>query len=399
MIVPSKKATREQTKLHNSRLVLKTIYDHREISRAGIARLTGLTATTVSSIVAEAIEKGLVEEGAPVSSARGKPPTLLRMVKDAYHLICLDLARGAFQGAVINLRGEILEQMSIPVNGRTGDAALALAYALIDALLPNTKSPLLGIGIGAPGILDPTAGVVRRAVNFDWYDLPLRDLLTERYHLPVYIANDNHAAVLAEYTFGHRKNGPDLVLVKVGHGIGAGIILNGRLFHGHGFGAGEIGHVTVVEDGERCMCGNFGCLETVVSSRAIVKRAQAIARDNPDSLLNQLSPNPADIDISVVLRAFEAGDMALQPIVDEVGYYLGVAVANIVGVLSVPCILIAGSVANFGQTLLDLISQEMNERSLAPVVSQTKIEFASLGSDIVILGAAALLLSHELKVV
>jgi N-acetylglucosamine repressor len=287
----------------------------------------------------------------------------------------------------------------VPVHSRSGESAVTLVFDLVDALLPAADRPLLGIGVGAPGIVDPNKGIVRRAVNFGWYDLRLRDLLRERCKLPVHIANASHAAVLAEYTFGRRKNTPDLVVVKVGYDVGAGIILNGQLFLGHGFGAGEIGHVTVVEGGERCMCGNFGCLETVCSSRAVVKRAQAIARDHPDSLLNQLVPDPAELDIRAVLRAFDSGERRLEVIVNDVGHYLGVAIANLVGVLSVPYVLIAGSVSNFGQPLLDVIRREVNSRSLARMVSQTEVELASLGPDTVLLGAAGLLLHQELGVV
>lgn len=313
-------------------------------------------------------------------------------------MICLDLTRSAFQGAVINLRGEILERLSIPTRRRTGEAALEVAYALVDALLPTAAGSILGIGVGAPGIIDPGKGIVHRAVNFGWYDLPLRDLLKERYKLSAYIANASHVAVLAEYIFGRRKNSSDLVVVKVGHEVGAGIILNGQLFLGHGFGAGEIGHVRVVENGERCSCGNFGCLETVCSSRAVVKRAQAIARDNPSSLLNRVALTPAELDIGSVLRASESGDVALQSLVADVGHYLGVAIANLVGVLSVPFVLIAGSVGDFGEPLLNVINQEVKERSLAQMVSQTRVELASLGPDIVLLGAAALLVHYDLEV-
>ncbi len=398
MIIPNKKATRELTKLHNRRLVFTTIYNHKKISRAEIARVTDLTATTVSTVVAELITDGLVVEEASVPLTKGKPPTLLKVNKDAHHMICLDLTRSAFQGAVINLRGEILERMSIPIQGRTGEAALGVAYALVDALLPTTDGSILGIGVGAPGIIDPGKGIVHRAVNFGWYDLPLRDLLKERYKLSTYIANASHAAVLAEYIFGRRKNTSDLVVVKVGHEVGAGIILNGQLFLGHGFGAGEIGHVRVVENGEPCRCGNFGCLETVCSSRAVVKRAQAIAQDNPSSLLNRFASTPAELDIDAVLRASEAGDVALQSIVADVGHYLGVAIANVVGVLSVPFVLIAGSVGDFGEPLLNVINQEVKNRSLARMVSQTRVELASLGPDIVLLGAAALLVHYDLEV-
>ena len=186
--------------------------------------------------------------------------------------------------------------------------------------------------------------------------------------------------------------------LKVGHEVGAGIILNGQLFLGHGFGAGEIGHIKVVENGERCMCGNFGCLETVCSSRAVTKRAQAIAQKNPDSTLNRWASTPADLDFETVLQSFEAGDATLQSLVADVGHYLGVAISNLVGVLSVPYVLMAGSVSKFGQPLLDVISQEVENRSLARMVSRTRVELASLGPDIVLLGAAALLVHYDLGV-
>ncbi|MGQ9786442.1 MAG: ROK family transcriptional regulator [Anaerolineae bacterium] len=396
---PQRKATRELTKLHNRRLVFTTIYNARHVSRADIARLTDLTPTTVSNVVAELLERRLVIEDGMALLPRGKPPAMLQVNKDAYHMLCLDLAKASFQGALINLRGEILHQRSIHLRGRVGDAALAVAFELIDSLLPIASSPILGIAVGAPGIIDPDEGIVHRAVNFEWHNLPLRQMFQERYHVPVYIANASHAAVLAEYTFGRRRNVPDLVVVKVGYDVGAGIILNGEPFLGHRFGAGEIGHMVVVENGERCMCGNFGCLETVASSRAIVKRAQAIARDNPSSPLHKFAPKLEEMDIRAVLRAYEAGESALQPVVAEVGHYLGIAIANLVSVLSVPYVLIAGSVSNFGQPLLNAITEEVYTRSLARTVSQTTIETASLGAEIVLLGAAGLLLRYEMGVV
>jgi predicted NBD/HSP70 family sugar kinase len=399
MIDPRHKATRELTKLHNNRLVFTTIYNSRQVSRADVVRATDLTATTVSGVVADLVGRGLVEEDGPAASVRGKPPTLLRVRKDAYHLICLDLAKASFQGAVINLRGEILAQRSVGLDGRTGEAALAVVFDVIDSLLPSANSPLLGIGVGGPGIIDPDAGIVCRAVNYDWYDLPLRDLIRERYQLPAHMANASHAAVLAEYTFGRRRNTPNMVVVKVGYDVGAGIVLNGELYLGHGYAAGEIGHVRVVEHGERCMCGHVGCLETVSSSRYVVKRAVAIARANPASPLNQFAASPRELDIRAVLRAYEVGEPALDPIVAEVGHYLGMAVAGLVGVLSLPYVLIAGSVSNFGQQLLDAIAYEVNTRSLAQVVSHTEVEAASLGTNIVLLGAAGLLLRHELGIV
>jgi N-acetylglucosamine repressor len=392
-----KKATQQQTKTHNSRLILKTIYDQGEVSRADIARLTGLTRTTVSDAVAELIEDGLVTEVGLGPSVGGKPPTLLSLVDDSRHLIGIDLADSEFRGGVINLRGKIRHRLSLPINDRDGDAALALVYALTDELVAAAAdSSLLGIGIGTPGLMDAQRGVVRNAVNLDWQNLPLGDLLEERYHMPVYIANDSQVAALAEYTFGERRSVSNLIVVKVGRGTGAGIVLNGQLHYGDGFGAGEIGHVVVVEGGERCRCGRLGCLETVASSRAIIRRAQAIARSNPHSILHQFVSKPEEINTSIVLQAFEAGEEALRPVIAEVARYLGMAVANLVGALNVQHIVIAGSVARFGQALLEPIIEEMEQRSLAALADETRVEISSLGPDIVLLGAAALLLTQEL---
>jgi predicted NBD/HSP70 family sugar kinase len=228
----------------------------------------------------------------------------------------------------------------------------------------------------------------------------LRDLLKARYNLPVYIANDSQVAALGEYTFGQNSNNTsNLVVVKVGRGIGAGIVLNGRLHYGDGSGAGEIGHISVVEKGEPCLCGHLGCLETVASSRAVVKQAKIIAQRNAHSTLHQFVTTPEAINTDTVLQAFETGDETLQQIIVEAGHYLGLAVANLIGVLNIQRILIGGSMARFGEALLEPIRQEMKQRSLAALAHETHIETTCLGPDIVILGAAALLLTHELGLV
>lgn len=393
---PAQKATPQQTKAHNTRLVLKTIFDRGRISRADIARATGLTRPTVSDAVAGLRRRGLVEEVGQGPSAGGKPPILLSVVDDSRHAIGIDLASGEFRGAVVNLRGEIRHRAALPLHGRDGDAALALVYELIDRLIAASSSSLLGIGIGTPGLMDPMKGIVRQAVNLDWQDLPLRSLLRKRYGLPLYVANDSQVAALAEFTFGGRNATDNLVVIKVEHGIGAGIVLNGRLFHGDAFGAGEIGHVVVTDNNLQCRCGNRGCLETVASNQAIIRRAQAVARDDPRSFLRRWAATPEEIGISEVCQAIEAGDERMRQQIAEVGQYLGIAVANLIGVLSVRTILIAGSITCLGQPLLDAIRQEMVKRSLSAVAQDTRLGMSTIGPDIVTLGAAAQVLTNEL---
>lgn len=395
------KATRIQTKTHNKRLILKVIYAQGSISRASIARITRLTRPTVSSTVAELIEEGLVAEIGQGPSEGGKPPILLSVVDDSRQLIGIDLlvAGSEILGAVMDLRGRVKHRLRLPWSKRNGGIPLDPAYELIDGLVNLASSPLLGIGIGTPGLMDPQRGMIREAVNLNWHDLPLRDLLQSRYQLPVYVANSSQTAALGAYTFGYKQRVPNLIVVKVGWGIGLGIVLNGQIYRGDGAGAGEIGHVVVEKNGKPCLCGLRGCLETVASSQAIIERARLIARDDPRSRLHQFAGNPEAVGLDAVLRAFEAGDEAVRQVINNVGCYLGIVMANLIGVLNIQRILITGNVARFGEPLLEAIRQEMKSRVLPKLSNETRLEVSSLGDDMIIQGAAALLLSHELGLV
>jgi glucokinase-like ROK family protein len=391
------KATRQQARAHNTRLVLRTIYEHGPLSRADIARATRLTRTTVSDVVAELIQQGLVEEVGTRPSSGGKPPILLGLVDDARYLIGLDLASDAFRGALVNLRGQVRHQISLPLLSRDGDRALELVREAIDQLIAQADRPLLGIGIGTPGLVDAVRGIVYQAVNLDWRDLPLRALLEQRYHLPVYVANDSHAAALAEYYFGRERDAESLAVVKVERGLGVGIVLSGRLLSGDSFGAGEIGHLRVVDGGEPCRCGHTGCLETVVSTRALLRQAAAIAQGRPDSLLHRWADTPDQISLDAVLEAFQAGDEATRQMVLQMGRYLGFGVATLVSVLGIRHVVLAGSITRFGEPLLEVVRQEARARALERVAGEVQVDLSPLDSDeLVILGASALVLARRL---
>jgi predicted NBD/HSP70 family sugar kinase len=226
--------------------------------------------------------------------------------------------------------------------------------------------------------------------------MPLGDLLQERYGLPVYIANDSQLAALAQYMFGGSKYESNLVVVKVGTGIGAGLILDGRLFHGDGFGAGEIGHISVVENGQQCRCGNVGCLETVASTPAIIKSANASARPASSSVSNSPARAADALTLDAVHESFADEHPAATQAVLEAGRYLGIAAANLVGTLNVQRIVFLSPLARFGTPLLDAIRQEMSRRVLPTLAQDTEIELIDLRPEMVILGASALLMSQEL---
>lgn len=395
----SLKATHRQTRAHNHGLVLRTLYDHGPVSRAEVARLTGLTRTTVSQLVGEFLTAGLAREIGRGPSSGGKAPILVEVDSNARHVVGLDLGERAFTGAIVNLAGEIRRTATLPVDGRDGDDALEVLYRLVDELVASDQGQLLGIGVGTPGIVDAENGTILWAVNLDWQNLPLGRLLRERYGVPTYVANDSRAAALAEHLFAGEGRAVNLIAIKVGHGIGAGFVLGGELFHGDGFGAGEIGHTVVVDDGDACRCGRFGCLETVASSRAIIQRATEAAREAPDSVLGRALAAHGTIDLEDVRTALEAGDESTRRIVASAGRYLGATVAGLIGALNVERIVLIGSVATLGEPWLESVRDEAASRSLGLLGRETRIEIGRTGEDEVVLGASALLMSRELGLV
>ncbi|MBN2500589.1 MAG: ROK family transcriptional regulator [Anaerolineales bacterium] len=393
-----KKATRAQTKNHNKTLVLNAIYKNEDLSRADLSRLTHLTRSTVSDIVSELIEEGLVVELGYGQPSGGKPPVLLEVDKEARQIIGLDLASGEFRGALVNLRGEVQERVSIAINERSGDVALELVYELLEQLIGLAKTPVIGIGIGAPGLMDSEKGIVHSAVNLDWENLPIRDILCERYQLPVHIANDSQVSALAEYNFGDHERMQNLLVVKIGRGVGSGIVINQQLYQGDGFGAGEIGHIKVDEDGELCRCGNTGCLETKISSRALRQRVQAMILDHPDSGMQAFAKDIQAITLDEILAAYQAGVPEIVEIVEETGASLGKALAYMVSALNIHQVIVAGSVSQFGDGIVLPAASQFQSRILPNLASSTEIKVSDLGEEIVILGAAGMVLQYELGI-
>lgn len=384
------KATRQHTKEHNTNLVLKTIFDKESIGRAEISRITRLTRTTVSEIVADLIVEGLVKEVGMGVSIGGKSPILLSLQADSRYMIGLDLARKKFSGAIVNLRGEIRYKVDQDIQGLNGEAALASVYAILDRLTRTAYKPLVGIGIGTPGLVNTTEGVVVNAVNLDWKDLSLARPLQEKYHLPVLVFNDSQAAAMAEYTYGKsHPSDSNLVVINARHGIGAGIIINGQLFQGDGGGAGEIGHVIVVPDGgQLCRCGNRGCLETIASANALIERVHALVSQSIPTQFQQ------EITLDTIEQAFISGDPLARQAVLETGRYMGMAISSLVGTLDIQKIVLIGDMTRFGQPWMDAIQGVIFQATLSRLAQETQIEIGQLGEDNIILGASAMLANN-----
>ena len=370
----SKKATHQQTKQHNRDLVLKTIIDHDAISRAEIARRTNLTRASVSDMVSILTREGLVKEIGYGESIGGKAPILLSLVADSRYLLGLNLAQDKFIGSVINLRGEIKASVEYHVNGNDSEQALRLVYKILDQLTKKEWKPLVGIGVGTPGLVNTRDGIIVNAVNLEWQELPLGPLLEKKYKIPVLVLNDSQATAIGEFVYGgEHPSDQNLIVVNVRHGIGAGILINGRLFQGDAGWAGEIGHVVVQENGELCQCGKQGCLETVSSASAVLRNL------NLDSL-------------DEAQACFDSGDPNAQQVVTRAAHYLGISLANLIGMLNIQKIILTGDMTRFGAIWLAAVRESIRRAALSRLSENTELELGRLDYRACVLGASAFLL-------
>ena len=368
----------EDARRHNRALVLRTLFRGGPLSRADLARVTRLTPASMSDLVGELLEAGIVEEvGRREGQGVGKPATLLEIVPDARHVVCLDLSDDAhLHGARVNLAGKVLDRRTVDWDGRTGDAAVELAAQLAVDLVRSSDAPVLGIGVGSPGVVDAN-GVVLEAAGLRWHGVPVAERIAAAVgaavggNLRVDVVNDANAAALAERTFGTAE-GPaaqNLLLVKIGQGVGAGLLIDGRLFVGDRFAAGEIGHVVVDERGDVCVCGRRGCLETVVAM-----------------------PN-------VRRRLAEAGPSGHSRVLAAAGRRLGGALATVVSTLNLDHVVLSGPAELLGEPFRSAVADTIRRRAIPAVAEHVELTISSLGEDDVLLGAAVMVLAEELGVV
>ncbi|HEY4268137.1 MAG TPA: ROK family transcriptional regulator [Galbitalea sp.] len=376
---PTTKVLPEHARGHNRSLVLQTLYRVGKQSRADIARETGLTRVTVSDLIAELIGEGLVIEIGQREDARpGKPATLLDLDRTAFQIVGLDLsAYSTFRGALLDLDGNILERAELPLEASTGDAAAAKVVALAATLVAASTRPILGIGVGSPGVVD-LAGVVLTAPNLGWVERDLQGELGRRFALPVVVINDANAATLAEHSFGGATS--DMMLVKVGHGVGSGLLLGGTPLFGSRFAAGEIGHVMVgTNGGALCVCGKVGCLETWLATPRLDAALSAVtASDEPrsDAEAARLRDN--------ILR--------------EAGERLGIALAPVVGALDLAEIVLSGPTHLLDGVLAGATIETLRARTMPEFHGNLVLRMTTLGEDIVLRGAAVMVLSGQLGV-
>lgn len=252
-------------------------------------------------------------------------------------------------------------------------------------------SQIAGIGLGAPGISSPETGVVSTPPNLPgWQEVPLRDIVARKMGLPTRLINDANAAALGELLFGAARGARNFIYITISTGIGGGIVIDGKLYFGASGAAGEVGHMTIVDDGPRCTCGNRGCWEQMASGTALAREARKrIGEGTATIILDIAGGDIARVTAETVSQALMRGDTLAKELVSRTSYYLGVGFATLINVFNPELIVIGGGLANIGDKLLDPAYREAGERVFKESFRAVRFVPAELGADSGVLGAAA----------
>lgn len=376
------------------RLLLNLLWHAREASRADLARRSGLSRSTVSAIVGDLFETGVVREARTGVSTGGRRPIVLELVSDAALLVGVELGASHVTVVLTDLYGSVLGHREVPCLVRDEpECALSLVEDCIGGLLderPGARERLVGIGFAAPSPIDPRSpGKLVASILPKWADYDIVARLRRRFGRPVLVDNDANLGALAELWWSGRSE--HLVYLKVATGIGAGLIMDGKILRGARGVAGEIGHTTIDPNGPLCMCGLRGCLTTLVGTHRLFDSVRELRKGHPSSPLHS---EPLTVDRLV--DAALAGDELARHVIAAAGRTLGIGVANLLNLVNPERLVIGGGITRAGELLFEPLRSTVRTRTLAESIAHAEIERSPLGALGIAIGAATLVLERAL---
>ncbi len=393
----------------NKAIVLNLIRQEGSISRAAIAKRTQLSRSTVSNIITELLEQEVVEESGTGPSRVGRRPILVNFNYQAGYVVGVDLGATHLLTILTDLEGRVLAEHDRQISVAAGpDVVLpAIVKAVHDIVMEGEVqlAQVVGVGVGIPGPLDQKQGtLVMPPIMPGWHNYPFRDRLRLELGRPIYIDNDANLGALGEKWRGAGQQHDNFAYIKVGTGIGCGLILNGQVYRGEVGSAGEIGHITIDEDGPRCTCGNYGCLEAMAGGQALVAAARTAnqlveAHMAGNTMQRSLSNQAlaADFSVEQIVRTAYAGDRHSLEILQTAGRHIGVALSSLINLLNPGLVIVGGGTAAAGDILLDAIRQTVQQRALPVAWQHTTIVRAYLGREAIAVGAVTTVLQETFK--
>lgn len=374
----------------NRSLVLNTLRENPDCSRSDIAKSTGLRQATITKIINDFIDWGIVVETKLIKNDRGRRSIGLELNSNHYRIICLRLLRTQIKAGVYDISGKEYLSVYEPINISAGsdkamDAMIKVIHSLMDATSGQT---LLGIGVGLPGPYLRKEGILTIMADFPgWEDHNIQTSLEQEFGKLIYIEHDAQANALAEWWFGRQRNLETALLsISMEEGLGAGLIVDGKIYYGTQGIAGEIGHISIDYNGIPCPCGNRGCLRNYCSDTAIVKKALSERKNYPNSALNGLDT----MTLSAIIQAALDGDTFSYQLIQDAGTYLGYGLITAIYAYNPDIIILSRQFSQAGDLFLEAVRKVLDERLLPSVSKSVRIVFSKIAKDPVLMGMVAL---------
>ncbi|HEX7555872.1 MAG TPA: ROK family transcriptional regulator [Leptolinea sp.] len=380
---------------HNLSTTLNLIRDRGSITRAEIIQITKLSAPTISSLVNILIDSDFVREGGIGLSSGGRKPVVLEFNYDVRKILGIDMGATHITIVLMNLKGEVSQRFSyhLDVLTKPQEALQTINNAVKNILNKAglTGRDLLGIGytVPAPLVNDRTGEFITHYMPA-WKNIHCITTIHEvTSDVPVYFENDANAAAIAEKWWGCGLGYDNLVYIKLGTGVGSGLVINGDIYKGFNGTAGEIGHTTIEADGRKCRCGNRGCLESYIGIQGILSDGRNALKDNP-----KWKDRLADLDVKGVVLAAREGNQECEKIITTAGWYLGIGLANIINLVNPGLLILGGDLADAGQMLLEPARKSLVERTVGFNTRTENLVIGEMGSNAVAIGAATLVIMN-----
>lgn len=389
----------DQTMLRKINLsaIMNYIRIEAPISRSTLARKTGLNKATITSLVGELINRNLIKEIGLETNGLGRPSMNLTLNPDAGFIIGAEIGVDFINIIGTDFSPKIIfhqEEKTTPdmsVNQVLDRLILGINKA-ISTCQQKVGGSFFGLALGVPGLVDYQAGTLLFAPNLKWRDVELKKRLSEVIKSPIIIDNEANLATFGEYYFGSAYQHPDILYLSAGVGLGGGILHDGTLIRGVNGMAGELGHITMVPDGELCGCGNKGCWETLVSLRALYRYIEEqFATDKTGILFKQTRGKTSELNIGLIVAAAEAGDRVALVGLTKVGRYLGMGIASLINSLNPSMVVFGGTMSAAWKFLEPVIASEISARSLLWNRLTTEVVLAKHGNDACVMGGVALI--------
>jgi glucokinase-like ROK family protein len=393
-----------KTKSERDKLVIESVVRRfGPLSRVDIRDMTNLRPSTISSLVQELLGEDRLRETGRSNNPMGRKQVLLQFNEQYKHVLGIEFDDETVLVTLTDLHPRI--KSSLRESAYLTGGADGLVRQLMECtkkLLRRSKidvRDLVGLGIADPGLVDTRNGITLTSTTIDfWKDIPLREIFEKAFGVPVLLESKTRARAIAERVQGVGNMVSDMVYVDYGAGIGAGLILEGRLVRGHGWSAGEFGHTHIVQDGPACNCGSFGCLEALVGAAAVEARVRKAIAEGGRSSVASVEGGAEQITVWDILTAAAEGDKICLAIVEQVQNYLGVGLANLANLFNPSMIVLDQRLALAGPDLLEQITRVIKRQALAQATQDLSVQFAKLGDDAGVLGLALMILERHFEI-